>query len=311
MKFVKFLLDAGGRVVIPAIPAPQSEFESARRGRAACTRFGAGYYPANLRSGCAGDGREELHRFELPSVVCQRAARGGLERRGAAQGDPAGRRQRAHGRGVPGSRNEVRNGPGITSRFPIGGCSARVSRPRRLGRVAGAECPRGGEGGWGRMPQGAGSRVAGAECPRQPLGTEQSGALLWCCCASTTGTQTRLAQTSQRGWLGQNAPVRRARRVETFIQTPGTHSGGSRSGTKSQVGVPSNHPAVDQRQSLAFATRPRRTGFMWMYSIIDIRVLGSQIFRSNPPPDCQNRRSVLLPRWRVIRESHAGAHCSK
>ena len=29
MKFVKFLLDAGGKVVIPAVPAPQSEFESA------------------------------------------------------------------------------------------------------------------------------------------------------------------------------------------------------------------------------------------------------------------------------------------
>ncbi len=28
MKFVKFLLDAGGKVVIPAISAPQSEFES-------------------------------------------------------------------------------------------------------------------------------------------------------------------------------------------------------------------------------------------------------------------------------------------
>jgi ferritin len=28
MKFVKFLLDAGGRVVIPGISAPQSEFES-------------------------------------------------------------------------------------------------------------------------------------------------------------------------------------------------------------------------------------------------------------------------------------------
>jgi ferritin len=29
MKFVKFLLDAGGKVVIPAIPAPRCEFESA------------------------------------------------------------------------------------------------------------------------------------------------------------------------------------------------------------------------------------------------------------------------------------------
>ncbi len=29
MKFVKFLLDAGGKVVIPAIPAPQSDFDSA------------------------------------------------------------------------------------------------------------------------------------------------------------------------------------------------------------------------------------------------------------------------------------------
>ena len=29
MKFVGFLLDAGGKVVIPAIPAPRNEFESA------------------------------------------------------------------------------------------------------------------------------------------------------------------------------------------------------------------------------------------------------------------------------------------
>ncbi len=29
MKFIKFLLDAGGKVAIPAIPAPHSEFESA------------------------------------------------------------------------------------------------------------------------------------------------------------------------------------------------------------------------------------------------------------------------------------------
>jgi ferritin len=29
MKFIKFLLDAGGKVAIPAIPAPKSEFESA------------------------------------------------------------------------------------------------------------------------------------------------------------------------------------------------------------------------------------------------------------------------------------------
>ena len=31
MKFVKFLLDAGGKVIFPEIPAPQSEFDSALR----------------------------------------------------------------------------------------------------------------------------------------------------------------------------------------------------------------------------------------------------------------------------------------
>src|SRR5437763_15764045 len=29
MKFVKFLLDAGGKLMIPAVPAPQNEFRSA------------------------------------------------------------------------------------------------------------------------------------------------------------------------------------------------------------------------------------------------------------------------------------------
>ena len=84
MKFVKFLLDAGGRVVIPAISAPRAS-SSRRWGRAACTRFGDGHNPANLRSGCVDDGREELHRFELPPVVRQRAAQGSVEapRRGS------------------------------------------------------------------------------------------------------------------------------------------------------------------------------------------------------------------------------------
>src|SRR3954468_5169682 len=29
MKFVKFILDAGGRLAVPAVPAPQNEFKSA------------------------------------------------------------------------------------------------------------------------------------------------------------------------------------------------------------------------------------------------------------------------------------------
>ena len=88
-------------------PRPPELVRFGARGRAACSRCGDGHNAANLRPGRAGDGREELHRFELPPVVCQRAARGSLQRRGAAHGDPAGRPQRAHGRGLPGSRNEV------------------------------------------------------------------------------------------------------------------------------------------------------------------------------------------------------------
>ncbi len=84
-------------------------------------------------------------------------------------------------------------------------------------------------------------------------------------------------------WLGQYAPglQRRpltCRRLSCGVATlhhshpssgagkfqPEAHSGGIRSGIRSHVGFPSNQPALDQRQSLAFATRPRRTGFMWM-----------------------------------------------
>ncbi len=39
MKFVKFVVEAGGRVEIPAIPAPQSAFESAREAVALSVRW--------------------------------------------------------------------------------------------------------------------------------------------------------------------------------------------------------------------------------------------------------------------------------
>ena len=104
MKFVKFLLDAGGKVVIPAIPRTQSEFDSAL----AAAQLALDAEMATTRQiydlVALATEREELHRRELPPVVRQRAARGSFQRRGAAHGDPPGRPQRPHGRGVPGSR---------------------------------------------------------------------------------------------------------------------------------------------------------------------------------------------------------------
>ncbi len=76
------------------------------------------------------------------------------------------------------------------------------------------------------------------------------------------------------------------------------------------VGAPSYQPALDQRQSHARVTRPRRTGFWWRSSIMANRVLGSTTFRSKPPPDCQKSRSTWEPRRLVSLGSHSGAFAS-
>lgn len=53
--------------------------------------------------------------------------------------------------------------------------------------------------------------------------------------------------------------------------------------------LPCNQVALDQGQSVAFTTNPLRTGLLWIYSIIDSNVEPRAMFRSYPPPACQNR----------------------
>lgn len=60
--------------------------------------------------------------------------------------------------------------------------------------------------------------------------------------------------------------------------------------------IPAYHRADDHFQSVGFSTRPRLTGFWWMYSISRASSLPSRIFRSNPPPGCQNRSLPSLVR---------------
>ena len=74
MKFVKFLLEVGGKVAIPQIPAPPNEFATAEEAAQSALRFGSAHDRGNLRTRRAGGSREKLHRRQLPSVVCQRAA---------------------------------------------------------------------------------------------------------------------------------------------------------------------------------------------------------------------------------------------
>ena len=79
------------------------------------------------------------------------------------------------------------------------------------------------------------------------------------------------------GWLGQNAPESKAvrslgpslqgralQRSRPVTQPRGTHSGGIGLGNNGHVAFPSYHPALDQCQSDARSTKPRRTGFMCM-----------------------------------------------
>jgi hypothetical protein len=44
--------------------------------------------------------------------------------------------------------------------------------------------------------------------------------------------------------------------------------------------MPANQRALDHSQSSAYATRPRRTGFAWMYSIMNRSASALVMFRS-------------------------------
>ncbi len=74
LRFIKYIVDAGGRVVIPAIDAPKSKFKTARD--AAVARPGNSCHPANQRARRTRPKAERLHHDQFPPMVPDRAARG-------------------------------------------------------------------------------------------------------------------------------------------------------------------------------------------------------------------------------------------
>ncbi len=79
MKFVKFLLDSGGKVAIKEVAAVRNEFRSAEDACAERPRLGEADDRANLQPRDARDGGEELHHVEFPPVVRQRATGRGFD----------------------------------------------------------------------------------------------------------------------------------------------------------------------------------------------------------------------------------------
>ena len=61
LRFIKYVVDAGGRVVIPAIDAPKSKFKTATRCGETFTRSGDSRHPADQRAGGIGAKAERLH----------------------------------------------------------------------------------------------------------------------------------------------------------------------------------------------------------------------------------------------------------
>ena len=109
-KFIKFVLDAGGKVAIPAVPAARSEFESAVE--AAQQALDSELNTTRQIYDLVALATEEKNYIALNFLqwFVSRAARRGLQCRDAARGDPPRRAQRAHGRGLPGPRCGV-SGP--------------------------------------------------------------------------------------------------------------------------------------------------------------------------------------------------------
>ena len=104
MKFVKFVLDAGGRVAIPAVPAAKNDFASAVDAAQLALDSELNTTRQIYDLVARGDGREELHRAELPAVVRERTR----EEVSSAETRLSVIRRAgpsvAHGRGLPGPR---------------------------------------------------------------------------------------------------------------------------------------------------------------------------------------------------------------
>ena len=69
MKFVKFLLEVGGKLSSLRF-LPPSEFSTAEEAAQSCARFGIAHDRTDLRTRRPGKRGKELYREQLPSVVC-------------------------------------------------------------------------------------------------------------------------------------------------------------------------------------------------------------------------------------------------
>ena len=78
LRFIKYVVDAGGRVVIPAIDAPKSKFKTPQRCGEAFARPGNSRDSANQRPGGIGAEAERLHHDQFSAVVSDRTTRRGF-----------------------------------------------------------------------------------------------------------------------------------------------------------------------------------------------------------------------------------------
>ena len=94
MKFLAYIQDVGGPVVIPALAAPKAELRERRGGRRGEPRVGERGHRAHPRPRRPRDRPERPRHPGLPAVVRDRAGGGGRHDERAAAGHPARRRAR-------------------------------------------------------------------------------------------------------------------------------------------------------------------------------------------------------------------------
>ena len=99
MRLVRFVLDAGGQVRIPSIPAPRAEFASAEEAVGLALEWENTVTDQIDGLMDLRDQREQPYRTQHPRMVRQRAARGSFQHGNAARhGAPRGQIRLAAGR---------------------------------------------------------------------------------------------------------------------------------------------------------------------------------------------------------------------
>ena len=76
LRFIKYVVDAGGRVVIPAIDAPKSKFKTTARCGETVARSGNSRDQSDQRVGRTRAKAERLHHDQFSAVVSDGTARG-------------------------------------------------------------------------------------------------------------------------------------------------------------------------------------------------------------------------------------------